>query len=125
MAMEFRQEFHRDVFIDLLCYRKYGHNEGDEPRFTQPLLYDIIRRHPNPRDIYLKQLLDEKTVTAEEADKLQKDFNAMLQTKLDASKKIQKATVGGFMETTWSLCDSSDPSDFESSPSTKFGKRKL
>jgi 2-oxoglutarate dehydrogenase E1 component len=56
LAMEFRQTFHRDVFIDILCYRKYGHNEGDEPRFTQPILYKAIAVHPNPKDIYVKQL---------------------------------------------------------------------
>src|SRR5947208_8681459 len=52
LAMEFRQKFHRDVFIDILGYRKYGHNEGDEPRFTQPLLYKAIAEHPNAREIY-------------------------------------------------------------------------
>ena len=52
LAMEFRQKFHSDVFIDILCYRKYGHNEGDEPRFTQPMLYKAISKHKNPRDIY-------------------------------------------------------------------------
>jgi 2-oxoglutarate dehydrogenase E1 component len=62
LAMEFRQRFHRDVFIDLLCYRKYGHNEGDEPRFTQPLLYKAIAAHPNPREIYFQKLLAEKAV---------------------------------------------------------------
>ena len=54
LAMEFRQKFQRDVFIDLLGYRKYGHNEGDEPRFTQPLLYKSIATHANPREIYMK-----------------------------------------------------------------------
>jgi len=57
LAMEFRQKFHRDVFIDVLCYRKYGHNEGDEPRFTQPLLYKAIATHPNPREIYMRPSL--------------------------------------------------------------------
>ena len=52
MAIEYRQVFHTDVFIDILAYRKYGHNEGDEPRFTQPTLYKAIAKHPNPRDIY-------------------------------------------------------------------------
>jgi len=60
LAMEFRQKFHRDVFIDVLCYRKYGHNEGDEPRFTQPLLYKAIAAHPNPREIYVQQLVSRR-----------------------------------------------------------------
>ena len=59
MAMEYRQHFKSDVFIDLLGYRKYGHNEGDEPKFTQPKLYKAIAKHPNPREIYLKQLVSE------------------------------------------------------------------
>ena len=50
IAVEYRQKYNKDVFIDLLCYRKYGHNEGDEPRFTQPLLYEVISKHQNPRD---------------------------------------------------------------------------
>ncbi|MFW6277261.1 MAG: thiamine pyrophosphate-dependent enzyme, partial [Prolixibacteraceae bacterium] len=56
LAMEFRQKFQSDIYIDILCYRKYGHNEGDEPRFTQPLLYKAISKHPNPRDIYIEKL---------------------------------------------------------------------
>ena len=58
LAMEFRAKFQRDVFIDILCYRKYGHNEGDEPKFTQPILYNIIEKHPSPMEIYKEQLLD-------------------------------------------------------------------
>ena len=59
MALEFRMRFKRDVFIDLLGYRKYGHNEGDEPRFTQPNLYKAIAKHKNPRDIYAEQLIQQ------------------------------------------------------------------
>ena len=61
MAIEYRQMFHTDVFIDILAYRKYGHNEGDEPRFTQPTLYKAIARHPNPRDIYSRSWLIRKS----------------------------------------------------------------
>ena len=71
MAMEFRQTFKRDVFIDVLCYRKYGHNEGDEPRFTQPLLYKAIAKHPNSREIYIKQLIAEGSVSAELAKEME------------------------------------------------------
>ena len=73
MAIEYRQVFHRDIFIDLLCYRKYGHNEGDEPKFTQPHLYNIIAKHPNPKDIYLKQILE----TYEGIDELHQENSAL------------------------------------------------
>ena len=63
IALEYRQTFHRDVFIDLLGYRKYGHNEGDEPKFTQPQLYKAIAAHPSPRETYLAKLLQDGTVT--------------------------------------------------------------
>jgi 2-oxoglutarate dehydrogenase E1 component len=66
LALEFRQKFNTDVFIDLLSYRKYGHNEGDEPRFTQPKLYDIIAKHKNPRDIYAEKLIAEDVITRQE-----------------------------------------------------------
>ena len=61
LAAKFRQQFHKDVFIDLLGYRKYGHNESDEPRFTQPILYKIIETHPDPLEIYAKKLEEEQT----------------------------------------------------------------
>src|SRR5690606_5659233 len=64
MAMEYRQRFHNDVFIDILCYRRYGHNESDEPRFTQPLLYKAIEKHPNPREIYVEKLKAQGAVDA-------------------------------------------------------------
>jgi 2-oxoglutarate dehydrogenase E1 component len=61
-ALDFRMQFKRDIFIDLLGYRKYGHNEGDEPRFTQPKLYKAIAKHPNPRDIYAQKLIEEGVI---------------------------------------------------------------
>lgn len=86
LAVEYRQKYHTDVFIDLLCYRRYGHNEADEPKFTQPLLYKIIEKHPNPREIYNKQLLAQGTVDSNQAKELEKDFRAMLQARLDETK---------------------------------------
>ena len=62
MALAFRMEFKRDIFIDLLGYRKYGHNEGDEPRFTQPKLYKAIAKHKNARDLYAQKLIAEGTI---------------------------------------------------------------
>ncbi|MFO0204312.1 MAG: thiamine pyrophosphate-dependent enzyme, partial [Alphaproteobacteria bacterium] len=83
LAMEYRQKFHRDVFIDLLCYRKYGHNEGDEPRFTQPLLYKAIAEHPGAREIYVNKLLSQGAIEAGMAREMEKEFKAMLQQKLE------------------------------------------
>ena len=80
MAMEFRQRYHRDVFIDLLCYRRHGHNEGDEPRFTQPNLYKAIAKHKNPRDIYFANLLAKGFVAKGDDKKLDKAFRSKLQS---------------------------------------------
>lgn len=79
MAVEYRQKYHNDVFIDILCYRRYGHNESDEPKFTQPLLYKTIEKHPNPREIYNKKLMDQGSVDANLAKEMEKDFRALLQ----------------------------------------------
>jgi len=87
LAMDFRQTFHRDVFVDILCYRKYGHNEGDEPRFTQPLLYKIIASHPNPKDIYVKKLTDENSPLVAEAKAIESAFKAELDTNLDEENR--------------------------------------
>ncbi len=125
LAMEFRQRFHRDVFIDLLCYRKYGHNEGDEPRFTQPLLYKAIAAHPNPREIYFQKLLAEKAVDADTAKNIDKDFKAMLQDRLDESKQIRKTKLTSFLEGTWKGIRQTTDADFEVSPNTGFDKTNL
>ena len=71
LAMEYRQRYGKDVFIDLLCYRKHGHNEGDEPRYTQPLLYKAISKHPDPRKIYVDRLMSEGVVEQQMAKKME------------------------------------------------------
>ncbi|RAP26164.1 2-oxoglutarate dehydrogenase E1 component, partial [Candidatus Marinamargulisbacteria bacterium SCGC AG-343-D04] len=80
MAVKIRQEFHCDVYIDILGYRKYGHNEGDEPRFTQPLLYKSIAKHSNVYDICLEKLCKDKVITKEQASEYTKEFKANLQS---------------------------------------------
>ncbi len=125
IALEFRQKFKKDVFVDLLCYRKYGHNEGDEPRFTQPLLYKAIAKHRNLRDIYLEQLISTGIISKEEAKTEKKEFNNMLQERLDESKQIEKAFVTDFMEQTWEDYRSSVEEDFDVSPDTSFDIKKL
>ncbi|MBC7746024.1 MAG: 2-oxoglutarate dehydrogenase E1 component [Flavobacterium sp.] len=86
MAVEYRQKYHNDVFIDILCYRRYGHNESDEPKFTQPLLYKAIEIHPNPREIYNKKLMEQGSVDANLAKEMEKDFRGLLQERLIESK---------------------------------------
>jgi 2-oxoglutarate dehydrogenase E1 component len=123
--MEYRQTFHHDVFIDILCYRKYGHNEGDEPRFTQPLLYKAIATHQNPREIYNQKLLSQGVVEAELAREMEKSFKDSLQRSLDLSKKVQKTKVTAFLEGSWDGLRLSSPLDFEKSPVTAVDQKVL
>lgn len=101
LAMEYRQKFHRDVFIDLLCYRKYGHNEGDEPRFTQPLLYKAIATHPGSREIYVNKLLAAGAIEAALAKELEKAFKEMLQQQLDVARKRKTTRFSRQAEGNW------------------------
>ena len=125
IALRYRQEFSRDVFVDLLCYRKYGHNEGDEPKFTQPKLYKLIAKHPNPREIYLKQLVDQKVVSITEGKEMEDDFDSMLQDRLDDAKEIEKAKITNFLEEVWIGFRKSDHDDFFKSPNTSVDEKKL
>ncbi|MGY6648593.1 2-oxoglutarate dehydrogenase E1 component [Wenyingzhuangia sp. IMCC45574] len=101
LALEFRMKFKRDIFIDLLGYRKYGHNEGDEPRFTQPQLYKNISKHKNPRDIYIDKLTAENNITADEAKALQVEYKNLLEDKFQQAKTDETSRVIPFMEEIW------------------------
>lgn len=125
LAMEFREIFHRDVFVDLLGYRKYGHNEGDEPRFTQPILYKTIERHPNPREIYIEKLKQEGLLEVSDAKQIETLFNELLEKELDDTKNIEKAKVTSFLEADWKGIRRATPKDFESSPDTSLSKEIL
>lgn len=125
IAIEYRQEFNRDIFIDLLCYRKYGHNEGDEPKFTQPNLYNLIAKHPNPKDIYLKQILSEGVISADEAKQIETDYNAFLESEHDTSRKNEKAIVWDFLKKAWEGFRHGSAADFEKSPETGIDKATL
>lgn len=118
LAMEYRQKYHRDVFIDILCYRKYGHNEGDEPRFTQPLLYKAIAAHPNPREIYIQKLLSQGEIETNLVKEMEKSFKALLEEKLSIAKKVEKTKVPNFKDGAWSKLRFSTPEDFIQSPDT-------
>jgi len=101
MALDFRMKFKSDVFIDLLGYRKYGHNEGDEPRFTQPKLYKVISKHKNVKDIYAAQLLAENNINSEYLETITNNFKQLLETEFNESKKVKTSKVREFMESTW------------------------
>ncbi|CDS92752.1 MULTISPECIES: 2-oxoglutarate dehydrogenase E1 component [Sphingobacterium] len=92
LAVEYRQKYKTDVFIDLLCYRRFGHNEADEPKFTQPLLYKLIEKHPNPKEVYAKKLIDEGSIDESYSKKIEKEFKAVLQEKLEESKEVVNLT---------------------------------
>jgi len=125
LAMEYRQKFHRDVFIDILCYRKYGHNEGDEPRFTQPLLYKAIAKHPNPREIYSEKLLKQGAIEADLARQMDQQFKDMLQVSLDKARETKKAKFSRYLEGSWSGLRTATPEDFDRSPETGVNKKTL
>jgi 2-oxoglutarate dehydrogenase E1 component len=123
LAMEYRQKFHKDVFIDVLCYRKYGHNEGDEPRFTQPLLYKAIAIHPNPKEIYVKRLISEGVIDEAYSKEIQKKFRNMLQEKLDLAKQKGKSVLPSYLESQWSKLKPAEPEIADLSWDTKVDKK--
>ncbi|WP_421750685.1 2-oxoglutarate dehydrogenase E1 component [Croceimicrobium sp.] len=124
-AMEYRQRYNRDIFIDLLCYRKYGHNEGDEPRFTQPLLYKEINKHPNPKEIYAKKLEQDGVIDKAFLKSLENDFKEVLEMRFDESKKIEKNNITQFMADEWDGFRTAEPVDFSESIDSSFDLDKL
>jgi 2-oxoglutarate dehydrogenase E1 component len=125
LAMQFRQRYHRDVVIDLVCYRKYGHNEGDEPTFTQPLMYRQIKEHPSPREIYAKRLIEEGAVSAEEAEGM---VSAMTE-KLTAAHAIAKQTktppAVSVFEGAWKGLHRANDDEFRAPTVTKVSEKTL
>ncbi len=113
MAMEYRHAFASDVFIDILSYRKYGHNEGDEPRYTQPTLYKAIATHPNPRDIYAEIIISQGIYTREEIQHQQKDFDVFLEEKLKISKELGKVHIQRFLYNDWKGFKHAARADFD------------
>ncbi len=101
-ALDYRMTFGKDVFIDLLGYRKYGHNEGDEPRITQPKLYKAIAKHDNPRDIYAKQLISEGEIDQAFVDELEKNYKAKLEDSFESSKKESNTVITPILQEEWS-----------------------
>ena len=100
-ALDYRMKYGRDIFIDLLGYRKYGHNEGDEPRFTQPKLYKAISKHPNPMDIYANKLINQGILSQIDINELEDKYKLSLEQKLENSKKDSNVEITPFMEYEW------------------------
>lgn len=125
LAMEYRQKYGKDVFIDLLCYRKHGHNEGDEPRYTQPLMYKAISKHPDPRKIYVDKLMSEGVLEQQMAKGMEKEFQDELQARILESKQITKATVTSFLKEYWEDYRYGTDEDFIKSPETGVAKEEL
>ncbi|NQW28032.1 MAG: 2-oxoglutarate dehydrogenase E1 component [Flammeovirgaceae bacterium] len=118
LAVEYRQEFGKDIFIDLLCYRRHGHNESDEPKFTQPKLYNIISKHPNPREVYLKKLRERGDSTVQTSDRLDKEFKKLLQDRLNEVKQKPLPYKPQKIDHEWEFLRRSTPEDFHDSPDT-------
>jgi len=119
LAVAYRQKFNEDIFIDMVCYRKHGHNEGDEPKFTQPQLYSLIDKHPNPREVYTQYLLQHNETDAQElAKEMEAKFWAELQQRLDEVKQKPLPYTYQKPELWWQELRKAKDEDFLKSPDT-------
>ncbi len=119
LAVEYRQKFNNDVFIDMVCYRKHGHNEGDDPKFTQPEMYAVINKHKDPREIYSQTLINRGDVEAELAENMENEFWSTLQARLDKVKEQPLPYEYQEPELAWrALKKKTEPEDFDESPET-------
>ncbi|MDN4165751.1 2-oxoglutarate dehydrogenase E1 component [Cytophagales bacterium LB-30] len=122
LAAEFRQKFKRDIFIDMVCYRRHGHNESDEPKFTQPTLYNLISKHANPREIYNKKLIEKGHWDAKVAETMDEEFRNLLQDRLNMVKQAPLPYKYQPLELEWKELRRSKPEDFEKSPETAISQ---
>ena len=122
LAVEYRQKFNKDIFIDLLCYRRHGHNESDEPKFTQPKLYEAISKHPSPRDIYVDQLIENGFLDKTAIKDLDKNFKDRLQSRLNEIKERPLPYKPQKIEEEWLHLRKSKPEDFNQSPETSISE---
>jgi 2-oxoglutarate dehydrogenase E1 component len=125
LATEYRMKFNKDVFVDMVCYRRHGHNEGDEPKYTQPALYNLIAQHPNPREVYKEALIKRGDIEAELAKNMEKEFRALLQDRLNLVKQNPLPYQPQPNEKDWASFRKSTAEDFDSSPDTAVSKKAL
>ena len=124
-ASAYRNHFSRDVFIDLLGYRKYGHNEGDEPRFTQPKLYKAIAKHKNPRDIYAEKLIKRGVINQEELAQMEAVYKQSLEEKLEDARNASNTVITPFMQDEWAGFQLAKEADMLQPVDTSFALDKL
>src|SRR6266849_4374015 len=110
IATEFRQKFQKPVVIDMFCYRRHGHNEGDEPSFTQPLMYKAIAKHPTTVEVYGKKLVNDGVVTDGEVEKMKRDWRARLDAELEASQSY-KSNKADWLDGRWAGFKVAEASD--------------
>ena len=126
IATRYRQEFNSDIFIDMVCYRRHGHNEGDDPKYTQPQLYALIDKHPNPREVYTAYLLETGESDAKElAKEMEKKFWADLQERLDEIKQHPLPYKYQAPEIAWKSLRKATNEDFDISPITAIDEERL
>jgi 2-oxoglutarate dehydrogenase E1 component len=126
IATRYRQEFNTDIFIDMVCYRKHGHNEGDDPKYTQPQLYALIDKHLNPREVYVKYLLEQGESDAQElAKEMEKKFWADLQERLDEVKQKPLPYTYQQPEIEWNSLRKATAADFDQSPVTAISETEI
>lgn len=105
LAVEYRQKFQSDVVVDVFCYRRYGHNEGDEPFFTQPIMYTTIASHPTPMNIYAQSLIEEGIITSDDFDNIRNKFRDFLEAELKAAQGF-KAEENDWLKGRWAGLES-------------------
>jgi 2-oxoglutarate dehydrogenase E1 component len=125
LAVEFRQKFKEDIFIDMVCYRKHGHNEGDEPRYTQPTLYGLIAKHKNPRELYLDHLLASGKIEAALANEMIDSYKQLLSDRFNNVRQKEIPNRGRGPHKDWEGFDYSNETSFDSSPETGVKKEVL